>query len=422
MKPVFVKIIFPLVFLSLLFQSCETNDMPTPDNTQNNRELWNYAFSTVSYHSMYNQPPAIDNSNYIYVIADVQDGGDIVKLSPAGEEQWLVHENHYPMSRIIYSNNKLFYIKDQALICRSAESGEKIWETEAPGANTCFALKGDKIYTSKFVDEGLFGKHYLVSYTTNGEKVWETRLKYSDTDTVSFPNAISVNGNNIYVGILCETDNSEFAILNFIDQGNSVTKNWSWLAPGSFSVGGGTPRIKEFAFDKNNNLLFGMQNGGVQYIFSVSASGTENWHTQTNLSKIIAGVTVDAEGNCYAAYDHCEKINKDGIVWSSNTVKPDWDYTSLFSKAPVIDDHNNLYYLDLSTMLTAVSAKGDSLWSQYYGCDLCNNEFHNLTINHKGDVIVVSKAGVTAYKGSGTEISGTGWPKVYGNLANTGSK
>ncbi len=424
MKNIYItlQLIIPALMLMLFIQSCETGDLPTMENTKNDRELWNYSFSTVSALSLINQPPAIDNNGYIYLIADTQTGGDVIKLSPNGEEQWLKHENNFPLSRIIYSNNKLFYINDNALICRDASSGEKLWKSDAPGASTIFALKGDNIYTTKFVDEGFLGKNYLVKYNTNGDKIWEEWLKYSDTDTASFPNAISVNGNNIYVGILADEGNSEFAILCFTDEGDHPARNWSWLAPSGFSVGGGTPRIKEFAFDNDNNLLFGMSNGNTQYVFSVSAAGTENWHTETSLSNSISSVTVDDEGNCFAAYGKCEKVNKDGVEWTSNALKPDWDYTSLISKAPVIDDRGNLYFVDLSTMLTAVSPQGDSLWSQYYGCNLCNNEYHNLTISYRGDIIVISKAGVTAFKGSGKEISGLGWPKVYGNLANTGSK
>jgi outer membrane protein assembly factor BamB len=422
MKPNFFKAVITLLFITFLFQACEEGDLPAPDNTQNDRELWNYAFSKVSYHSLYNQPPAI-YSGFIYVIADVENGGDIIKLDPQGKEVWLKHENHYPLSRIIYSSLKLFYINDQKLVCRDADNGEKIWEAEVPGAGELFALKDDKIYITKFVDEGILGKNYLVSYNINGDKLWETRLKYSDTDTVSFPNAISVNGNNIYVGIMADEGSSEFAILNFVDEGNSVSRNWAWLAPAGFTVGGGSPRIKEFAIDKYDNLLFGMENNSDYYVFSVSASGSENRHTLTGLSKTISNVTVDGSGNCYVAYDHCEKINENGIVWSSKTVKPDWQYTGLFSKAPVIDDDGNLYYLDLSTMLTSVSSQGDSLWSQYYGCNLCNNEFHNFTISDRGCIVVVSKAGVTAYKGNnGAPILKTGWPKMYGNLTNTASK
>jgi outer membrane protein assembly factor BamB len=416
-----IKTVASLVVLTLLFQACEPGDLPNADNTKNDRERWSYDFSTVMSASLYNQVPAIDEAGNIYLIADVQSGGDIIKLSADGAEQWVKSESNYPMSRIIYLDNKVYYINNQTLICRDAANGENIWNTEVSGAQSIFAINNNKIFVTRFVDDGFLGSNHLAAYNMNGSLVWETKIKYSDVDTISYANAISVNGNNIYVGVLAEVGSSEFAIINYVDDGDHVSKNWTWLAPGDFSVGGGSPRIKDFAIDDNGNLIFGMENSGTEYVFSVSPAGTDNWSTVSNLSKIISNVSVDGEGNCYVAYDRCEKIDKNGIAWTSSP-NVNWDYRSLFSKSPAIDNNGNLYYADLSTMLTAVSPHGDSLWSQYYGCNLCNNEFHNVTINRNGDIIVISKAGVTAFKGEGVGLAEKGWPKVFGNYGNTAGK
>jgi len=416
------KLIFPLVALTLLFQACAPGDLPNADNTKHDRQKWSYDFSTVMAASLYNQVPAIDEEGNIYLIADVQSGGDIIKLSADGKEQWTKSESNYPMSRIIYLGNKVYYINNQALICRDASNGEKIWDTEVSGAQSIFAINNSKIFVTRFVDEGFLGSNHLAAYHLDGTLAWETKIKYSETDTVAYANAISVNGNNIYVGVLAEVGSSEFAIINYVDNGDHASKSWTWLAPGDFSVGGGSPRIKDFAIDDNGNLIFGMENSGTEYVFSVSPAGADNWNAVSNLTKIISNVSVDGDGNCYVAYDKCEKINNSGVVWTSTSTKTDWDYRSLFSKSPAIDNEGNLYYVDLSTMLTAVSPQGDSLWSQYYGCNLCNDESHNVTINRNGDVIVISKAGVTAYKGEGTGLSDKGWPKVFGNYGNTASK
>ena len=417
----FIRFILPLLLLTFLFQACEENDLVTPDNTKNDREKWSYSFKDVMALSLPVNVPAIDDAGNIYVIGDVQNGGNIIKLSPEGKEMWFKKESSFAMSRIIYSDNKIYYINNQQLICRSADSGEKVWETDAPGSQSIMALNNNKIYLTRFVDEGILGKNYLDAYNINGEKVWDIRIKYSDTDTISFPNTISVNGNNIYLGILAEVDQSEFAIINYVDEGSTVSRNWTWLAPTGFSVGGGSPVIRDFAIDDEGNLLFGMENSSTEYIFSVNASGVENWRTATSLSKIIGTVSVDGNGNCYASYKHCEKIDSEGIIWSSSE-KPDWDYTGLASGSPVIDKNGNLFFLDPSTMFSAVSSQGDSLWSQYYGCNLCNNVYNDVTINHNGDLIVSSKAGVVCFKGEGAALATNGWPKVYGNLANTGSK
>ena len=418
---IFIKLIFPLIALTLLFQACEPGDLPNADNTKNDRERWSYDFSTVMAASLYNQVPAIDEEGNLYLIADVQSGGDIIKLSADGTEQWVKSENSYPLSRIIYQNNKVYYLNHQMLICLDAASGEKVWDTEVSGAQSIFAINNSKIFVARFVDEGLLGSNHLVAYNLDGALVWETKIEFSETDTVSYANAISVNGNNIYVGVLAEVGSSEFGIINYVDEGNQVSTSWTWLAPGSFSVGGGSPRIKDFAIDDNGNLIFGMEKSGTEYIFSVNPSGADNWNAVSNVPKIISNVSVDGDGNCYVAFDRCEKIDNNGVVWTSSS-KADWDYTSLFSKSPAIDDNGNLYYTDLSTMLTAASPQGDSLWSQYYGCNLCNNKSHNVTVNRNGDIIVISKAGVTAFKGEGTGLSEKGWPKVFGNYGNTASK
>ncbi len=408
--------------LVLLLHSCEESVLPNPVDNQIDRLNWSYDFETVMALSLYNSVPVIDEAGNIYVAADVQYGGQIIKLSAEGSEIWSVKESAFPLSRLIYFNNKLFYIVENELICRSATDGSELWTADAPGGYNTLALTPDKIYTNKFEDGGIFGcNNSLMAFDHDGNKIWETKIKYSGNDTITYPNAISVNGNNIYLGIFVEVDNSDFAIVSYTDEGNSVTKQWSWLAPKDYSVGGGTPRIKDFAIDDNNNLIFGMENSGTQHIFSVSNTGVTNWHTATTLSKIISNVTIDANGNCFVAYDKCEKINQGGIVWISD-IKTDWQYEGLVSKAPVLSQDGNITYENISKILTSVAPDGTNLWEQFWGCELCNDEFHNLTINRNGDIIVITKAGVFSFKGDGTGLSDKGWPKRYGDYGNTSSK
>ena len=223
------------------------------------------------------------------------------------------------------------------------------------------------------------------------------------------------------MGIFVEVNNSEFAIINYIDEGNSVTQNWSWLSPDYSSVGGGSPRIKDFAIDDNNNIIFGMDISGTQTIFSINATGTENWHSATSLPKIISSISVDGNGNCYSAYSAVEKINDGGIVWESE-YNTDWIYDGFSSKAPVISKQGNLTCENTSRIAASIGSDGTYLWEQFYGCDLCNDEFHNLTINRNGDIIVIGKANIYCFEGDGTGLSDKGWPKKYGNYGNTSSK
>ncbi len=416
----YILIVFTAIML--LLQSCEEGLLIDPNDNQIDRLNWSYDFETVMAFSLYNRVPAIDEHGNIYVAADVQYGGQITKLAANGNEIWSVKVGDFPLSRLIYFNEKLFYQNDNKLICVSAIDGSELWNTPVVGGFGTFALTPNKIYTSNFEDGGIFGcNNSLLAFDHSGNKIWETKIKYSENDTITYPNAISVNGNNIYLGIFVEVGDSDFAIVSYTDEGNSVSKQWSWLAPEDYSVGGGTPRIKDFAIDDNNNLVFGMENSSTQHVFSVSNAGVTNWQTATTLSKIISNVTVDANGNCFVAYDKCEKVNQGGVAWTSE-IKTDWQYEGLVSKAPVLSKDGNITYENISKILTSLAPDGAFLWEQFWGCELCNDEFHNLTINRNGDIIVVTKAGVFSFKGDGTGLSDKGWPKRYGDYGNTSSK
>jgi hypothetical protein len=420
MKIITITIFFAAV--ALFLQSCDTGLLPDPADNQTDRLKWSYDFETVMAHSLYNAVPAIDEDGNIYFVADVQYGGQFVKLSADGSELWLINESSFPLSRLIYSDGKLFYQNNNQLICRSANDGSKLWETKVVNGVQTFAISPEKIYTTNFEDGGIFGcNNSLVAFDHSGNKLWETKIKFSENDTITYPNAISVKGNNIYLGIFVEVGNSDFAVLNFVDDGNTAHKAWAWLAPEDYSVGGATPRIKDFAIDDDDNLVFGMENSGVQYVFSLAATGTENWHTASSMPELVSNITVDADGNCYTSYGFVEKINENGIAWSSEA-KTDWQYDGLVSKAPSISMEGNLTYENISKIICSIDSQGSNLWEQFYACELCNDEFHNLAINRNGDIIVIGKANVYCFEGDGTGLSDKGWPKRYGDYANTSNK
>lgn len=413
-------LIFALAII--LLHSCEEGDLPNSDNTQIDRLKWSYDFEDVMAFSLLNNVPAIDEAGNIYFIADVQYGGQIAKLDPNGNELWSVNETDFPLSRVIFFNGKLFYQNNNQLVCRDAANGSELWATDVVLGYQTFALTPEKIYTTNFEDGGIFGcNNSLVAFDHSGNLVWETKIKYSPNDTITYPNAISVVGNEIYLGIFVEVNNSEFAIVNYTDEGTGVTQNWSWLSPDHASVGGGSPRIKDFAIDDNNNIIFGMEIGGTQTLFSINALGTENWRSATALPEIISSVSVDGNGNCYAAYSDVEKVNAEGIVWESD-YNTEWIYDGFTSKAPVISMLGNLSYENTSRIAASIGPDGAFLWEQFYGCDLCNDEFHNIAINRNGDIIVIGKANIYCFEGDGSALSDKGWPKQYGNYGNTSSK
>ena len=414
-----------LIFVAviLLMQSCDgvVEDINPADNLVN-RLKWSYDFETVMGQSLNNEVPAIDENGNIYAIADVQAGGKIFKLSSDGTELWSITESEFPLSRVIYFEDKIFYNGNNELVCRNAGDGTKLWTAPAAVGYKTMALNNGKIYTGNFVDGGIFGNNYsLLAYDLSGNLIWEEKIRYSENDTITYPNAISVNGNNIYLGIFVEVNNSDFAVINYVDNGNTVTKQWTWLAPEDYSVGGANPRIKDFSIDNSGNLLFGMENNSTQYVFSLNTMGVENWRTASTISEIISNVAVDANGDSYVAFDKVEKINSGGIVWSSEP-KKDWEYSGLISQSPVLSQNGDITYSNYSQIMESRDKNNSKLWEQYYGCGLCNNIFDNITINRNGDIILISKAGLYCFKGNGSALSESGWPKPYGDYGNTSGK
>ncbi len=148
-----------LVFIlaMILLQSCEKDDLPNADNTNIDRLKWSYDFESVMAFSLQNKVPAIDEAGNIYFAADVQYCGQIAKLSADGNEIWSVNETDFPLTQVIYFNGKLFYQNDNQLVCRDANDGSELWSTQVDLGFNTFALSPEKVYTSNFVDGGIFG-------------------------------------------------------------------------------------------------------------------------------------------------------------------------------------------------------------------------------------------------------------------------
>ena len=422
-----IKVLVVVIMaMSLMFQSCDKVLDPPDESTSDkvDRMKWNFEFDTPSYHSLINPVPAIDEEGNIYAIADVQavpGGTQILKLSADGAKLWSKTINKSVASRPIYQDGKLYFLLENELFCFDASNGEKVWSVENAATFTIIALNSQKIYVTRFVDDGFLGSNYLEAYDLDGNKVWSEHIKYSETDTIAFPYTMSIRENQIYLGVLAEIGESNFAILNYQDNGDAVEKTWSWLGPVDYTTGNNY-FFRDFAIDDNSNLLFAMEDKGVQYVFSVSSEGLLNWSSPTSLDKTIVNVAVDGDGDAFVSYDKCEKISAGASVWTSDS-KTDWTYEGLAAQSPVISKNGNLVYNNFSSIVASVTPAGDYEWEQYiYPCDICTEEFHNLTMNTNGEIIVVSKFRVYCFTGDGSALAEKGWPKVYGNYGNTASK
>ena len=419
-------VVFALLAMSFMFQSCDKIlDPPAEDEKDKVDKLsWYYDLDEVMYASLINPTPAIDENGNIYITADVKGlsgGTQIMKLSSGGAKLWSIKKNNSVVSRPIYQDGKLYFLLGTSLYCLNADDGSEIWSVEEACTSQIISITNNKIYLTRWEDVNVLGKNYLEAYDLDGNKIWSEYIKYSDTDTVNFPYAMSVRDNQIYLGVLAEVGESNFAIINYQDDGSQVSKNWTWLGPENFTTDN-QYHFKDLPIDDNNNLYFNMQHNGDQYIFSITSEGTDNWSKVTSMDRTINSLAVDEEGNCYYAYDKCEKLNASGDIWISEP-KKDWTYEGLDAQAPVLSKNGTLAFCNSSSLLTSLKADGSFNWEQYvYPCDVCTEEFHNLTIAPNGNIIIISKTKVYSFIGDGSGLAEKGWPKVYGNYGNTASK
>jgi len=186
--------IFSLLFaLSLSNTSCDLNNIKLPDN-HINRLKWVYNIGDISVNSLPNPVPAIDEDNNIYAYVSNHSKDDFIKLNSLGKGVWSRNGGGIT-SRIVYSNNLLYYVKNSTSIaCSRASDGTEIWVTDHAINGNRFAVTDTRIYTTDFRDNGFLGVNYIKAFDLEGIEKWKKEIRYSDTDTINFPYAISVDG------------------------------------------------------------------------------------------------------------------------------------------------------------------------------------------------------------------------------------
>lgn len=423
--------LFSMLLVIVVLQSCdELLDPPSGDNTQDDkveRLKWKVDFDEVAAASLLNPVPAVDPSGNVYVLADVKDipgATQIMKISPSGEKLWSVREKLSVASRIMYQDEKLYFIISNTLFCLNAADGTELWSVAKAATYNIIAMNNERIYLTRWQDTNVVGRSFIDAYDLSGNRVWSHRIFFPGTDSVysnNFPYTMSLHGNQIYLGVLAEVGDAEFGIIAYQDNGDAPEEKWNWLAPDNFSSGN-QYYFRDFAIDNDNNLLFRLTNDGVQYIFSVSENGITNWSAASGQQKEIVDVSINGEGDFFTAFDKVEKLSSAGDIWTSEA-KKDWDYEGLAAQAPIITQNGNIIYSNNSAILSLLKADGSLEWEQYiYPCDICTEEFHNIALTPGGDIIVVGKFRVYCFEGDGSGLPENAWAKTYGDYGNTANK
>ena len=119
------------------------------------------------------------------------------------------------------------------------------------------------------------------------------------------------------------------------------------------------------------------------------------------------------------------KLLNDGTqVWQT-AITDGMIINPTFTSAPTIAENGNLYDGQLFG-LYCIDSSGNLDWkinSETGGGEESGN-LHIPVLNHAGNIIIVSseQSKIRCFKGDGQALATDGWPKPYGNSANTSSK
>jgi len=112
MKNYKLLLLFVLTII-FAFLACNIDDIIVHNKID--RLKWEYRFDDVSFHSLVNNVPAIDEDGNIYFS---RSGSQIAKLNSAGKEIWSINQS--TESRLVFYKSKLYYTNGNSLVCLDA--------------------------------------------------------------------------------------------------------------------------------------------------------------------------------------------------------------------------------------------------------------------------------------------------------------
>ncbi len=410
MKKAFYSIII-LAFAAVIFSGCGkdgSNPIIPGGGDDSHKELWHY---DAPIKGLADIIPAIDENGNIYLGGQEEGaaGGSshIVSVDKDGNERWSVTFEEASVSPLTYADGKIFFglgdpVKIYAL---DASNGSVLWSkdlteqydfTWAP----VMAYANHKLYliSGQFTDAFMFALN-----PSDGSELWIRRTYY---DVVI---GMVVTGEHIFV-------DGFSAITRYDDKGSSCDSTWSWKNSNKSSRDVLTGNL---ALSDDGNVYY--RDGNDIFIISgTSGEVVTDILLDNTFDNSSSSVTVDGDGNCYIGNGNLTKFSKNGDkVWqsdiSSGIISPN------YAQAPTIGENGKFYNGELFS-LSCVKADGTLDWM--LGAQEGVGNLHPVTIDHDGNLIsyATEKGTLYCFKGDGSKLATSGWPKRYGTLGNTNSK
>jgi outer membrane protein assembly factor BamB len=409
----FLKSIIIISLIAVIISSCDKNGdpvIPEPDpGNEDHTELWSYDMGIGGLDDI---TPAIDENDNIYLSIVNMDAMNIVAigLGKDGNELW---KRDFPGSstgKTMYLNGKLFVSTGYptAVYCLNASTGDVDWSSNLSESydfsdNPYMAIANNKLYlTSHELFNG-----YLMSFDITGAEIWVKQAPPGFN--------MSIIGNSLFF-------HDMDYLYRYDDNGITCDSVWAWEFPNT-SGNRSFNTLYDIPVGADGNIY--LRDEAAIYIVSQSGQTIKTINlTPDFYESISSNITLTSDNSIIIGNGNLVKIGNGGdIVWETNI--EGFIVSPYFAASATISQNGDMYDGQLFGLFS-VKSNGSLNWkvtSENGGGEEHVN-LHPPVLNHNGDIISVATEASTirCFKGDGHGLATSGWPKPFGDYANTSSK
>ncbi|MDP2723494.1 MAG: PQQ-binding-like beta-propeller repeat protein [Bacteroidales bacterium] len=413
------KLFMVIILMAIVLTSCDKNNnpiIPDPDPTSGSHPvLWSY---DIGVGGISNITPAVDENNNVYFSMVSEDWTSVftIALDKNGNELWKNEVTGVATNKVTYAGGKVFVVTDDpvAIYCIEASSGNTNW-TKDMTAEYDFewmpmvAVNNNKVYLST----GQFFYGYLLALDFDGNELW---IKQGPTMGGSL--SLSVFGNELYF-------NDGDVLFRYDDNGNSCDSVWAYeLSTYKQSRGiNGYLDMFNVAFGSDGNLY--VRSDTKIEIISRSGQSVNEFDLGESFTNSYSSIILSPDNEVVVGNGNLVKYNHSGILEWETDINDGWLVNPTFTNAPVLSSNGNFYDGQLFG-LYSVKSNGTLNWKENAETE-AGIEYGNLhppVFTHEGNIISVSSEQrmVRCFKGDGSGLATSGWPKIYGDYGNTSAR
>ncbi len=400
------------------FTSCEkTTDPINPDpdpSTGDHPVLWSYDLGNGSLADI---TPAIDGNDNIYFSIVKEDYSAVLTfaLDKNGNELWTNETDGTVTDKVTYADGKVFVVTENpvSIVCLDASSGSVLWSKNLTDDYDFewlpkMAINNNKIYVST----GQFLYGYLLALDFQGNEIWMKQ----GPELVGSLN-LSVKGNGLYF-------HDGATLYRYDDNGASCDSVWAYAFSDfkQSNAGRGVIELYSIPIGDDGNIYVRQES-----IWIVSPDGqlVKEILLDASFDHSYSNITLTSNNDILIANGNLINLNGNGSQNWETDINGGMFVNPSFSTAPIISSNGD-YYDGQLFGLYSVKSNGTLNWQENAetGAGTEYGNLHPPVLTHEGNIISVSseQSMVRCFKGDGQGLATGGWPKVYGDYANTSSR